>query len=253
MACQDFLRMFAARTECPLNRTALYRAVIPGCGEGNERIIVRLRNLLFIRFLWAISLRLTRRNDVFSPMEKATRPQFWIAARTIAKGELSLRSYFEENAIECFVPTRRVLLKRKGEMVEQEVPIIHNLLFFKADFSLAHSLFNQNSRRLFRIRGENGMLTIPDRQMEPFVRFVNEHYGKVRILDTNYVIGDLMMIKKGPFAGWIGKVIQIDNKNFFTVSLEGLLVAAVRFPKSNLMKVDEAQMDKNILPKEYHF
>ena len=106
---------------------------------------------------------------MFSPMEKATRPQFWIAARTIAKGELSLRSYFEENAIECFVPTRRVLLKRKGEMVEQEVPIIHNLLFFKADFSLAHSLFNQNSRRLFRIRGENGMLTIPDRQMEPFV------------------------------------------------------------------------------------
>ena len=89
--------------------------------------------------------------------------------------------------------------------------------------------------------------------MEPFVRFVNEHYGKVQILDTNYVIGDLMMIKKGPFAGWIGKVIQIDNKNFFTVSLEGLLVAAVRFPKSNLMKVDEAQMDKNILPKEYHF
>ena len=36
LACQDFLRMFAARTECPLNRTALYRAVIPGCGEGYE-------------------------------------------------------------------------------------------------------------------------------------------------------------------------------------------------------------------------
>lgn len=163
----------------------------------------------------------------------------WVVARTVAHGELSLRTYFEEREIECFVPTKTVFLKRKGEVIEQEVPIIHNLLFFRADFSLAHSLFNQNSRRLFRMRDKTGMLTVPDCQMRPFVRFVNEHYGKVRILDTSYVVGDRMMIKKGPFAGWIGKVIQIDNKNYFTVSLDGLLVAAVKFPKSNLIKVED--------------
>lgn len=173
-------------------------------------------------------------------MEKTSKVSFWIVARTVANGELSLRKYFEGREIECFVPTKNVIVKRKDEVVEKEMPIISNMLFFKADYSLAHSLFNQNSRRLFRMRNEKGMLTVPERQMESFIRFVNENKGKVRILDTNYVIGDKMMIKKGPFAGWVGKVVEIDNKNYFTVSLEGLLVAGVRFPKSNLVKVEEA-------------
>lgn len=185
-------------------------------------------------------------------VEKAPlKMSFWFVARTIAHAELKMRKYFEDHNIECFVPTKIEILKRKGEMTEVEVPIIHNLIFFKADYLLAHSVFNLNSRKLYRIRTDKEMLYVPEQQMIPFMRFVRENYGKVKILDSCYVVGDKMMIKKGPFAGLVGKVIQIDNKNYFTVSLDGLLVAAVKFPKSNLVKVAEA--DNRTSAKNYNF
>lgn len=169
----------------------------------------------------------------------------WFVARTIAQAELKMRKYFEDHQIECFVPTKKEIRKWKGEMTEVETPIIHNLIFFKADYALAHSVFNLNSRRIYRIRFENDLLHVPEKQMTFFIRFINENYGKVKILDTSYVVGDKMMIKKGPFAGTIGKVIQIDNKDFFTVSLDGLFVAAVKLPKSNLVKLEENEKNSS--------
>lgn len=171
-----------------------------------------------------------------SDPEKKT---LWFVARTIAQAELKMRKYFEDHQVECFVPTTTELRKWKGEVTEIEIPVIHNLIFFKADYALAHTLFNLNSRRIYRIYSKSDLLSVPTRQMDAFIRFVTENYGKVKILDSSYVVGDKMMIKKGPFAGWVGKVTLIDNKNYFTVSLDGLLVAAVKFPKSNLIKVKE--------------
>lgn len=162
----------------------------------------------------------------------------WFVARTIAQAELKMRKYFEDHHIECFVPTKKEIRKWRGEMTEVETPIIRNLIFFKADYALAHSVFNLNSRKIYRIRFENDLLHVPDNQMTLFIRFVTENYGKIKILDSSYVVGDKMIVKKGPFAGTVGKVIQIDNKDYFTVNLEGLLVAAVKFPKSNLIKVE---------------
>ncbi|WP_297906050.1 UpxY family transcription antiterminator [uncultured Parabacteroides sp.] len=176
---------------------------------------------------------------------------FWFVARTIAHAELNMRKYFEDHNIECFVPTKIEMLKRKGEIREVEVPIIHNLIFFKADYLLANNVFNLNSQKLYRIRDKKGLLYVPEQQMTPFMRFIQENYKKVKILDSCYVVGDKMMIKKGPFAGMIGKVILIDNKNYFTVSLDGLLVAAVKFPKSYLVKVEDAE--KKNSTKNYNF
>lgn len=175
----------------------------------------------------------------------------WFVARTIAQVELKMRKYFEDHQIECFVPVVTELRKWKGVVTEVEIPVIRNLIFFKADYTLAHTVFNLNSRKIYRVYDKKEMLCVPERQMDMFIRFVNENYGRVMILDTGYVVGDKMMIKKGPFAGLVGKVTQIDNKNYFTVSLDGLLVAAVKFPKSNLIKVEEA--DEKDASKKYKF
>lgn len=177
--------------------------------------------------------------------------RFWFVARTIAQAELKMRTYFEDHDIECFVPIKKEIRKWKGEMTEREVPIIHNLLFFKADYTLANSVFSLNARRIYRVRSGNALLRVPDNQMEPFIRFVNEYHGKVRILESAYVVGDKMMIRTGPFAGTVGKVTQIDDKDYFTICLEGLLVAAVKFPKSNLIKVEEVESKSS--PKKYDF
>lgn len=168
---------------------------------------------------------------------------FWFVGRTIAQGELNMRTYFNNHQIDCFVPTKKEIRKRKGEMVETEIPIVHNLVFFKADYTLANTVFNLNYRKIHRIRFENQLLHVSESQMAPFIRFVNENFGKVKILETSHVAGDRVMVKKGPFAGMVGKVIKIDDKDYFSISLNGLLVAAVKFPKANLIKVEEAEKE----------
>lgn len=165
--------------------------------------------------------------------------ELWFVARTIGCVELRMREYLKKIPVDCFVPTEKKIALRKGEMTEVETPIVHNLIFFKTNYTLANYIFSLNSRRMHRIFDEKGLLFVPEKQMDLFISFVNEYYGKVKILDSNYVVGDKMMIKKGPFAGLIGKVVRIDNKSYFTVSLERLLVAAVKLPKSNLMKVED--------------
>lgn len=168
---------------------------------------------------------------------------FWFVGRTIAQGELNMRTYFNNHQIDCFVPTKKEIRKRKGEMVETEIPIVHNLVFFKADYTLANTVFNLNYRKIHRIRFENQLLHVSESQMAPFIRFVNENFGKVKILETSHVAGDRVIVKKGPFAGMVGKVIKIDDKDYFSISLNGLLVAAVKFPKANLIKVEEAEKE----------
>lgn len=173
----------------------------------------------------------------------------WFVARTIARAELKMRDYFMAQGVECFVPTRKELLKKGGEVIETEVALIPNLIFFKATYAEAHIHFNLNARKIYRIRTNSEMLCVPDAQMESFMHFINENYGKVQILSPEYRIGDMMIIKKGPLAGMRGKVILINNRNYFTINVEGLFIAATKVPKSNLIKVEEAEQKKG---KAYH-
>lgn len=166
---------------------------------------------------------------------------FWFVARTIAHVEIKMRKYFEDHEIESFIPTRKELRTWRGEVMEVEIPVIRGLIFFKADYTLAHAVFYLNEREMYRICSGNGMLQVSDNQMESFIRLVNESREKVNILEFSYGMGDRVMVKKGALAGMTGRLARLDNKNYFTICLDGLLVAAIKFPKSNLVKVKEAE------------
>ena len=65
----------------------------------------------------------------------------WFVARTIACAEINMRNFLQKCNIECFVPTKIELIKKKDSVKEKEIPLINNLIFFKTDYSTANSLF----------------------------------------------------------------------------------------------------------------
>ena len=138
---------------------------------------------------------------------------YWFAARTILYMELKMRAYFENHQIEYCIPTRKIIREWKEEKRELEVPIIRSLVFFKADRAMAESVFSQNKGILYRIHQESGIVCVPEDQMEPFIRFVNDYEGKVDILDPGSETAVRELADDGHVA-----------------CLENLLVASVKFP-----------------------
>lgn len=138
---------------------------------------------------------------------------YWFAARTILFMELKMRAYFENHQIEYCIPTRKIFRGWKEVKMELEVPVIRSLVFFKADRAMAESVFGQNKGILYRIHRESGIVCVPEDQMEPFIRLVNEYEGQVDILDPGSDAA-----AKGP------------ANNDHVVCLDGLLVASVEFP-----------------------
>lgn len=175
----------------------------------------------------------------FMEEKKQIKKDLWFVAQTIPHVELKMRKYFEDRGIECFVPTKIETRKREGKMTDTEIPIIENLVFFKADYTMANSVFSLNYRMINRLRDSKGLLAVSDSQMNLFMCFINQNCNKVRILNSCHVPGDWVKVRKGPLAGLVGKLACVDNVDCFAVSLGRVVMAAVKFPKSNLIKVAE--------------
>jgi len=161
----------------------------------------------------------------------------WFAARTIANAELNMRDYLENRHILCFVPTTFGPDKTERNNEPKETLLIKNLIFFKTDYATANMLFSVNKRKMFCIRNKNGLVVIPEKQMNEFIAFIHHYGAKIAFSNHNYLIGDRMKIKSGPFAGMEGVITRIDNKHFFTLVFGELLNLTVRFSKSNLIKI----------------
>jgi len=161
----------------------------------------------------------------------------WFAARTIAHVELNMRIYLQKCNITCFIPTKIQLVKKKNIVLEKEIPYIKNMIFFKTTYSIANSLFSLNKRKIFCIRNKKGLITIPEKEMDGFMAFINYYGKKIMVRNDVNTVGDRVKIKSGPFAGVDGTVIQIGRNSYFTLALGELLTVLVRFPKSNLIKI----------------
>ena len=162
---------------------------------------------------------------------------FWFAARTIANTELNMRDYLRNHRIECFVPTIIHPGKKHQETPSREILLVTNLIFFKTDFTTANTLFSLKRQKIFCIRNQKGLITVPEKQMNDFMAFVKHYGSKIVFGNDTWIVGEKARIKSGPFAGMEGVVNQVDNKNYFTLSLGELLSLTVKFPKSNLTKI----------------
>lgn len=169
--------------------------------------------------------------------EKRTQ-NIWFVANTIAHNELKIREVVKKRGFEYFIPSEMKEVERRNGIIEKEIPILSNLIFFKTTYTEANLLFSAYRSRVFGIRGrDKSLITISDTAMIEFITFMDIYTNKVRILSTNYVIGDKMMIKSGVLAGKHGVLTKIDGKNFFTIRVEELFIAAVRILKKDLVKI----------------
>lgn len=161
----------------------------------------------------------------------------WFVARTRRGQELAIRDRLEDLGIRNFVPVTETLKIRNGRRVKRMSPILPNMVFLQATKNMACSLANGHGLAVYYIidRSTNRMLVVPDKQMDDFIRVVNEEPDSVELMDYHPQPGEKVRIATGRLAGVVGEVMSVENDTFLVLSVGSLLSARVKISRSCLM------------------
>lgn len=162
----------------------------------------------------------------------------WFASRTRYGQELSIGRKLEGHGVDRFIPTRTVTVERGGRRKKVEKPLICNLIFLRATKAAALGLANDYGIPLHYLidRVTNTLLVIPDKQMEDFIKVLDEDEA-AELTGEPVAVGDKVRVVRGKLKGVEGNVLEAADKTFIVVSLCGLLQAKARIPRTSLEKI----------------
>ena len=170
----------------------------------------------------------------------------WFPMRVTYHRELKIKSILDDQGIENFLPMHFELVETKtGGKKSVLTPAIHNLLFVHSTQERLTEL-KMTREKLSPMRyimkrssdNQSEILTVPDQQMENFMRVASVQDDRVMFLDNNDFIkkvGQRVKVIDGCFSGVEGVIKRINRNKHVVVQLEGLAAVAIAFvPASHL-------------------
>lgn len=140
-------------------------------------------------------------------------------------------------AVQIFYPMRTVVRKEDGRLLEEEVPVIADLMFFKTQRSRVRELFAEigDMAWCFRVNRnpESDYSVISNRQMAMFQQCVGQFTPDIRLTlvdraSSSLQRGRRVRIIGGIMAGYEGEIIDIDEssgRRAFLLNLTSSLTA----------------------------
>ena len=160
----------------------------------------------------------------------------WYVARTRKGQELSIRDKLNGFGIRNFVPVCGTPRLVAGRLVKANSPLIPNMVFLKTTKNDACSLANGRGLPVFYIRDHStgGMLVIPNKQMEDFIRVVAEQEDTVQLTGFAPIVGHKVRIVSGKLSGVEGIAVSEEQNMHVVVCVGRLLCAKVKVLRESL-------------------
>lgn len=162
----------------------------------------------------------------------------WFVARTRFGQELKIRDRLQEAGVQHFIPTTEVIKVYGGRKRKTIKPLIPNLVFLRSNRKDACDLVNFRGLPFKYVidRLTRTLLRVPDRQMEDFIRVLNDSPEDALLAET-VAVGDKVRVIGGNLKGVEGNVLAVQNKTYVVVDLCGLLQARAVVPQAWLLKL----------------
>ncbi len=167
----------------------------------------------------------------------------WYPMRVSYGREEKIKEALDTLNIRNFLPMQRQRgwVDDKGEPHQKLVPAVRNLIFIHS--SQEHitelKMFNKECDSLrymtnpFSHSDDDYLLTVPDRQMENFIRVAAVQDDSLFYLDPNAeflrVLGRKVRITDGNFKDAIGTIKRIKNNKRVVVEIQGVVAVAITF------------------------
>ncbi len=170
----------------------------------------------------------------------------WFVAKTRAKQEKAVEKKISELGlkIETYLPTKLEVRNWRDRKKKVETVLIPNTIFIKGKKEDVVSLHNEHGIKLSFMRNitgisKNGLLVVPDEQMEEFVRFMNLTDNQYEVEeDLKYVKGDKVIVTNGVFKGLTGVLVRLDGRDKIVVTLEGLIACSAQISLEDVDKIN---------------
>lgn len=172
-------------------------------------------------------------------------PKIWFPMRVTYSREMKVKAELDRLGIESFIPMMYKVVD--GDMPQRElVPAISNLIFVRSTQERISHLKSSNEvleplRYMIdqTARQPHTIMTVPDRQMENFMRVASRTDDNVMFLDENCVVGKEgkhVMITGGAFEGVTGVIRRVKRCKRVVVEIEGVTSVAIAFIPAGLLR-----------------
>lgn len=185
-------------------------------------------------------------------------PKIWFPMRVTYGREMKVKTELDRLEIENFLPmTYRVVESRNDgitdkrkhgetELLRELVPAINNLIFVRSTQERISGLKRSNEvleplRYMMDHTAEEAhvIMTVPDRQMENFMRVATMTDDSVMFLDEKSIVGKegkRVKIIGGVFEGVEGVIRRVKMCKRVVVELEGVASVAIAFVPARLLR-----------------
>ena len=165
-------------------------------------------------------------------------PKIWFPMRVTYPREMKVKAELDRLGIESFVPMMYKVVD--GDMPQRElVPAISNLIFVRSTQERISGLKSSN-KTLEPLRymidqtaqQPHTIMTVPDRQMQNFIRVASKTDDSVMFLDEDCVVGKegkRVEIIGGAFVGVAGVIRRVKRCKRVVVEIEGVASVAIAF------------------------
>lgn len=174
-------------------------------------------------------------------------PKIWFPMRVTYSREMKVKAELDRLGIENFVPmTYKVVDADTDNPCRKLVPAIRNLIFVRStQESISHLKSSNEVLEPLRYMIDNTaeeahtIMTIPDRQMENFMRVASRTDDSVMFLDDESVVGKegkRVEIIGGAFEGVTGVIRRVKRCKRVVVEIEGVASVAIAFVPAVMLK-----------------
>ena len=174
-------------------------------------------------------------------------PKIWFPMRVTYQREMKVKAELDRLEIESFVPmTYKVVDADTDNPCRKLVPAIRNLIFVRSTQERISHLKSSNEileplRYMIDNTAEetHTIMTIPDRQMQNFMRVASKSDDSVMFLDDESVVGKegkRVEIIGGAFEGVTGVIRRVKRCKRVVVEIEGVASVAIAFVPAGLLK-----------------
>lgn len=192
-------------------------------------------------------VRLNKKKIIFALVEvrtiikKGREKKVWYAIRVTYNRELKVKADLDARKVPNFVPMQYRREERNGVMVKRLVPSVHNLIFIQmtqtemTDYKRSTSL----PIRYIMSRETHKPITVPDREMENFIRVAGTYNEELIYLKPDpgdFSQGDRVRIIGGDFEGAEGIFVRVKGDRRVLINIPGVVAVASTYVHPSMIE-----------------
>ena len=178
-------------------------------------------------------------------------PLVWFPMRVTYSRGLQVRDELTRLGIEHFLPMKTVLCDEYGSQPRHElVPAVANLIFIRSTKGVITGLKHTSAVleplrfMIDRTTEDKRIMTVPDRQMQNFMRVASVADDRILYLDQVQWVGKegrRVRVTGGVFKGTEGVIRRVRRNKCVCVEIAGVVAVAIAFVPGALLEEIERE------------